>query len=74
MHVYVTLHVFECYAMSTAVLMFELDNEKQHIFTFCAFMNQNLHQYAGKTFDRITTSVIIITPLTTLPRVLLHSQ
>ena len=44
------------------MLMFGLDNEEQHILTFCAFINQ-LHQYAGKAFDRITTSVIIIIPL-----------
>ena len=45
------------------MLMFELDNEEQHILTFCAFINQKLHQYAGKAFDGITTSVIIIIPL-----------
>ena len=39
--------------------MFE-DNEEQHIFTFRAFIKHNLHQYAGKTLYRITTSVIII--------------
>ena len=44
------------------MLMFGLDNEEQHIFTFCAFINQTLYQYAGKTFDRIITSVIIIIP------------
>ena len=43
-----------------AVLLFGLDNLEQHVFTFGVFINQNLHQYAGKTFDRITTSVIII--------------
>ena len=42
--------------------MFGLDNEEQHIFTFCAFINQKLHQYAGKTLYHITTSVIIIIP------------
>ena len=41
------------------MFLFGLDNEEQHIFTFCAFFNQKLHQYAGKTLDRITTSVII---------------
>ena len=45
------------YAISAAMWMFGLDNEEQHIFTFCAFINQKLHQYAGKAFDRITTSV-----------------
>ena len=44
------------------MLKFGLDNEEQHIFTFCAFINQKLHEYAGKTFVRITTSVIIIIP------------
>ena len=45
--------------------MFGLDNEEQHIFTFCDFINQKLHQlhqHAGEAFDRITTSVIIIIP------------
>ena len=28
------------YAISAAMLMFGLDNEEQHIFTFCAFINQ----------------------------------
>ena len=58
MHVYVTIRVFEYYPISAAVLMFGLDNEKQHIVKFCAFINRNLHQYAGKTFDNITASVL----------------
>ena len=43
--------------------MFGLDNEEQHIFTFCDFITQKLlHQHAGEAFDHITTSVIIILP------------
>ena len=41
MHVNVTIHVFEYYAISAAVLMFGLDNEEQHIFS--AVINQNIH-------------------------------
>ena len=44
------------------MLMFGLDNEEQHIFTFYAVISQKLHQNAGKAFNRITTSVIIIIP------------
>ena len=36
MHLYVTIHVFSYYAISLAVLIFGLDNEEQHIFTFGA--------------------------------------
>ena len=54
--------------------VFGLDNEEQYIFTLCAFMNQHLHQYAGKPFDRINTSVIIIIPLTTLLYVCMGSS
>ena len=70
MHIYVTIHVLEYNAISAAVLMFGLNNEEQHIFS--PVINQNLHQYAGKTFDCITTSVIIIIHLTTLPCVLVQ--
>ena len=74
MHVYVTIHVFGYYAISAAVLIFGLDNEEQHIFTlnFWYFGNQSSHHCAGKTFDRITTSVLIIIPLTTLLCVLVQ--
>ena len=71
MHVYVTIHVFSYYAISLALLIFGLDNEERHIHIWC-FNNQKLHQCAGKTFDRITTSVLIITPLTTLLCVLVQ--
>ena len=71
MHVYVTIYVFGYYAISAAVLIFGLDNEEQHIHIRC-FINQNVHQCAGKTFDRITTSVLIILPLTTLLCVLVR--
>ena len=64
MHVYVTIHVLEYNSISAAVLIFGLDNEEQHIFS--AFINQNLHQYAGRTCDRITTSEIIIIRSTTV--------
>ena len=54
MHVYVTTHVFEYYAISGALLMFGPDNKKQSIFKFCVFIKQNLHQYAGKTYYYIS--------------------
>ena len=45
---YVTIHVFEYYTISAAVLMSGLDNEEQHIFTFDALLTRIYINTLGK--------------------------